>query len=112
MLPVATHYGMFTVDEDHAAARVGNQQGTMGFTVAGPGAFCGSGPPDVSQDNEPLLGRIDPQRSPSGYAAAAPSPSPCASSSSAFSTPPATPWLGSSKASKSRDLTPAATKPP
>jgi hypothetical protein len=48
---IATHTGMWRVAErDTNADRVGNlYQDTMGFTVAGPNYFLGSGHPDVNE---------------------------------------------------------------
>jgi len=49
-LIVATHYGSFRIPADgDGAARIGDSfQDTMGFTVAGPDHFLGSGHPDVA----------------------------------------------------------------
>lgn len=48
-LYVATHHGTFRIQGDDPAERVGdNYQDTMGFTVAGPDRFLGSGHPDVA----------------------------------------------------------------
>ena len=47
-LYVATHTGMFRIPEEGQAERLGTSyQDTMGFTVAGPDRFLGSGHPDV-----------------------------------------------------------------
>lgn len=47
-LDVATHYGTFRIDRTKAVERLGTTfQDTMGFTVAGPNHFLGSGHPDV-----------------------------------------------------------------
>jgi hypothetical protein len=48
-LIVATHYGSFRIPADgNDAARIGDSfQDTMGFTVAGPDHFLGSGHPDL-----------------------------------------------------------------
>ncbi len=57
-LYVATHTGTFRIPEDGPAQRVGGSyQDTMGFTVAGPDRFLGSGHPDV-----PALRRGEPGR--------------------------------------------------
>jgi hypothetical protein len=64
-LYVATHTGLFVV-RDGTASRVGDRyQDTMGFTVAGPDRFLGSGHPDL-RDRElqafgkpPLLGLVE-----------------------------------------------------
>lgn len=47
-LNVATHYGTFRIDRNKAVKRLGSSfQDTMGFTVAGPNHFLGSGHPDL-----------------------------------------------------------------
>jgi hypothetical protein len=47
-LYVATHYGTFRLGPSNDIRRVGDSyQDTMGFTVAGPSRFLGSGHPDV-----------------------------------------------------------------
>jgi len=47
-LYVATHHGTFRLGSPNEARRVGDSyQDTMGFTVAGPDQFLGSGHPDV-----------------------------------------------------------------
>jgi hypothetical protein len=62
---IATHTGMFRVDEgDTEAVRVTNRyQDTMGFTIVGPNRFLGSGHPDINEAREkglpPLLGLIE-----------------------------------------------------
>ena len=58
-LYAATHFGVFAVADARGCAVVGNAQDTMGFTVAGPDWFLGSGHPDFSEDDEPLLGLIE-----------------------------------------------------
>lgn len=63
-LIVATHYGSFRIPADgDEAVRIGDSfQDTMGFTVAGPDHFLGSGHPDVAgmQQGEPSrLGLIE-----------------------------------------------------
>lgn len=63
-LIVATHFGSFRVPADGGdAARIGDSfQDTMGFTVAGPDRFFGSGHPDIQamQDGQPTrLGLIE-----------------------------------------------------
>lgn len=57
---IATHSGLFRAAEGEArASRVGDDhQDTMGFTVAGPDRFLGSGHPDARADLPPLLGLI------------------------------------------------------
>jgi hypothetical protein len=64
-LYAATHTGLFTV-RDGAGQRVADRlQDTMGFTVAGPDHFLGSGHPDFRDnqlyqpDRRPLLGLIE-----------------------------------------------------
>ena len=49
-LIIATHHGSFRIAEDgETAERIGDSfQDTMGFTVAGPDHFLGSGHPDVA----------------------------------------------------------------
>lgn len=58
---VATHTGLFRAAEgDSTAVRVGDSfQDTMGFTIAGPDRFLGSGHPDLREDSPPLLGLIE-----------------------------------------------------
>lgn len=60
---VATHEGMFRLQGDESATRVGSSyQDTMGFTVIGPDHFLGSGHPDVAglRDGLPgLLGLLE-----------------------------------------------------
>lgn len=60
-LYAATHYGLFRLDGQRPAARVGDrEQDTMGFTVVGPGSFLGSGHPDAQLDPDlaPRLGLV------------------------------------------------------
>lgn len=59
LLYAATHFGVFAVAGDGTATRVGSAQDTMGFTVTGPDTFLGSGHPDFTEDDEPLLGLIE-----------------------------------------------------
>jgi hypothetical protein len=61
MLYAATHYGLFRLPASGAAVRVaGRFQDTMGFTVAGPGDFLGSGHPDPKEQGlPPRLGLIE-----------------------------------------------------
>jgi hypothetical protein len=60
---VATHYGTFRLAGDGKAERVGKSfQDTMGFTVAGPNRFLGSGHPDSAgfrRGEPPRLGLIE-----------------------------------------------------
>ena len=64
-LLIATHTGTYRVepDEDKAELIGANRQDTMGFTVAGPDRFLGSGHPDPNAAREgglsPLLGLIE-----------------------------------------------------
>lgn len=62
-LLAATHTGTFRIPEAGRAERVGASfQDTMGFTVAGPDRFLGSGHPDVPSrraGQPPLLGLIE-----------------------------------------------------
>lgn len=61
VLYAATHYGLFQLPEDGDAVRVADRyQDTMGFTVAGPNTFLGSGHPDFVADPDlpTLLGLI------------------------------------------------------
>ena len=51
MLYAATHLGLFRLPGNGDAQRVADRhQDTMGFTVAGPGTFLGSGHPDLRMD--------------------------------------------------------------
>jgi hypothetical protein len=58
---IATHEGLFRARPGSArATRVGtSRQDTMGFTVAGPDRFLGSGHPDLRADLPPYLGLIE-----------------------------------------------------
>lgn len=58
---IATHTGLFRVDAGaERSERVGDRrQDTMGFTVAGPDHFLGSGHPDLRDELPPLLGLIE-----------------------------------------------------
>lgn len=59
-LYVATHFGLFHVDDSGESTRVADRwQDTMGFTVVGPGHFLGSGHPDLREDLPPHLGLIE-----------------------------------------------------
>lgn len=59
-LYIATHTGLFRMAQgSDEAERVGEgRQDTMGFTVAGPDHFLGSGHPDLRDELPPLLGLI------------------------------------------------------
>jgi len=59
-LYVASHLGVFRVDDEGSASRVADRwQDTMAFTVAGPGRFLASGHPDLREDLPPHLGLIE-----------------------------------------------------
>ncbi len=61
-LYVATHFGLFTIDDDGTAQRVGtNAQDDMGFTIVAADRFLASGHPDFGQDEDahPLMGLIE-----------------------------------------------------
>lgn len=59
-LYIATHFGLFHLDESGNAARVADRkQDTMAFTVVGPGHFLASGHPDPREDLPPHLGLIE-----------------------------------------------------
>ena len=60
-LMIATHTGLFRLPVNRARAeRVSDlNQDTMGFTVAGPGHFLGSGHPDLRDNLPPSLGLIE-----------------------------------------------------
>ena len=57
---VATHSGVFRIVEGAPPSRVADRhQDTMGFTVAGPATFLGSGHPDFREQRPPLLGLVE-----------------------------------------------------
>lgn len=65
-LYAATHTGLFRIPEEGRAERIADRyQDTMGFTVAGPDRFLGSGHPDITDrklrkpGRPPLLGLIE-----------------------------------------------------
>jgi hypothetical protein len=59
-LYVATHFGLFHVDQGGRPSRVADRyQDTMAFTVVGPGHFLGSGHPDLREDLPAHLGLIE-----------------------------------------------------
>lgn len=59
-LYVATHFGLFHVDDSGEPTRVADRrQDTMAFTVVGPGHFLASGHPDLREDLPPHLGLIE-----------------------------------------------------
>lgn len=58
-LYAATRTGVFRIPTAGEATRVANRhQETMGFTVAGPGVFLGSGHPDTREDLPDQLGLV------------------------------------------------------
>jgi len=58
---IATHNGLYRLPPGKARSeQIGDRrQDTMGFSVAGPGYFLGSGHPDLRDDLPPLLGLIE-----------------------------------------------------
>lgn len=59
-LYVATHFGLFHVDDSGRPSRVADRyQDTMAFTVVGPRHFLGSGHPDLREDLPAHLGLIE-----------------------------------------------------
>ncbi len=60
-LYAGTHYGVYRLSSERAPERVGDiVQDFMGFTVAGPNHFLGSGHPGESnRDDPPNLGLIE-----------------------------------------------------
>jgi len=58
---IATHTGLFRAASGERTARrvAGRYQDTMGFTVAGPDRFLGSGHPDLREKLPPFLGLIE-----------------------------------------------------
>jgi photosystem II stability/assembly factor-like uncharacterized protein len=60
-LYIATHTGLFRMPRgSDDSERVGDRlQDTMGFAVAGPDRFLGSGHPDLRDDLPPLLGLVE-----------------------------------------------------
>lgn len=59
-LYAATHSGLFRIDGDGSAERVGEHwHDLMGFTVVGPNRFVASGHPDLRTDLPPLLGLVE-----------------------------------------------------
>lgn len=60
MLYAAAHNGVFAVPDNGVATRAGDgEQDTMGFTIAGPKHFLGSGHPGPGQDGPRQLGLIE-----------------------------------------------------
>ncbi|HWJ65110.1 MAG TPA: PQQ-binding-like beta-propeller repeat protein [Nocardioides sp.] len=59
-LYVATHHGLFHVDDSGEPTRVADRwQDAMAFTIVGPGHFLASGHPDLREDLPPHLGLIE-----------------------------------------------------
>lgn len=59
-LLIATHTGLFRMEEGGAPKRVGDShQDTMGFAVAEGGRFLGSGHPDLREKLPPYLGLVE-----------------------------------------------------
>lgn len=59
-LYAASHFGVFSIDEDGVASRVADRwQDTMAFTVTGPNTFLASGHPDLREDLPPQLGLLE-----------------------------------------------------
>jgi len=56
---VATHHGLYRIDGPDQAVQVGPRQDTMGFTVAGPDRFLGSGHPAPGRGGPRNLGLIE-----------------------------------------------------
>jgi len=54
----ATHYGVFRLAPDGPQRVADRYQDTMGFTIAGPDRFLGSGHPDLREPGPPHLGLI------------------------------------------------------
>lgn len=58
-LYVASHFGVFRVEDGEPARVADRWQDTMGFAVVGPGHFLGSGHPDLTEDLPSSLGLIE-----------------------------------------------------
>ncbi len=58
-LYVASHFGVFRVDDGKPERVADRWQDTMGFAVVGPGHFLGSGHPDLREDLPSSLGLIE-----------------------------------------------------
>lgn len=58
-LYVATHYGLWRVTDGGSERIADRYQDTMGFTVAGPDRFLGSGHPDMRENLPAHLGLIE-----------------------------------------------------
>lgn len=60
VLYVATHGGVFQLQDQRLQLVAGRAQDTMGFTVAGPNHFLGSGHPDPTDASQPVhLGLVE-----------------------------------------------------
>jgi hypothetical protein len=60
LLYAATHYGVWRVSAEGKAVRIADRyQDTMGFTIAGPDHFLGSGHPDLREKLPSHLGLIE-----------------------------------------------------
>lgn len=55
----ATHFGVFRLEPSGAKRVADRYQDTMGFTVAGPDRFLGSGHPDLREGKPPHLGLVE-----------------------------------------------------
>lgn len=58
-LHVASHFGVFRVEDGRPERVADRWQDTMGFAVVGPGHFLGSGHPDLREDLPSSLGLIE-----------------------------------------------------
>jgi hypothetical protein len=58
-LYVASHFGVFSVEDGKHERIADRWQDTMGFAVVGPGHFLGSGHPDPTEDLPSSLGLIE-----------------------------------------------------
>lgn len=58
-LYVASHFGVFRVEEGERTRIADRWQDTMGFVVVGPGHFLGSGHPDPREKLPPSLGLVE-----------------------------------------------------
>jgi hypothetical protein len=60
LLYAATHFGVWRISDGGDPVRVADRyQDTMGFTIAGPDYFLGSGHPDLRDDLPAHLGLIE-----------------------------------------------------
>lgn len=58
-LYVASHFGVFRVEDGERTRLADRWQDTMGFVVVGPGNFLGSGHPDPRENLPPSLGLVE-----------------------------------------------------